>query len=121
MNKNDHTPEPWREGTSYAAIVADAPVPDMNGSDDFVHYGGHMVGESIVPRNRRRIIACINGCSGIPTEMFENGHFQNILKLAASVYVEKAVNLPEGTTTWLKENTTPDEHDFLMSVFEKGL
>ncbi len=47
--------------------------------------------------------------------------FKNVLKLAASVYVEKTMNLKEGTNSWLKENITPMEHDFLMSVFEKGL
>ncbi len=52
---------------------------------------------------------------------FPTPAFQHVLTLAASVYVDKTMNLKEGTTSWLKENITPVEHDFLMSVFEKGL
>lgn len=54
---NKHTPGPWRIGWNYGAVVADTPVPEMDGSDRVAAYGGHMVGESIAPRNRALIAA----------------------------------------------------------------
>lgn len=54
---NKHTPGPWRIGKHYGAVVADHPVPEMSGSDHVQAYGGHMVGESIAPRNRPLIAA----------------------------------------------------------------
>lgn len=44
----------------------------------------------------------------------------NVLKLAASVYVQHINNLKEGTTSWMKENITPEEHEFLMRVYERA-
>lgn len=52
-----HTPGPWRIGKHYGAVVADHPVPEISGSDHVEAYGGHMVGESIAPRNRALIAA----------------------------------------------------------------
>ena len=55
--QDKHTPGPWRIGRNYGAVVADHPVPEMDGSDHVAAYGGHMVGESIAPRNRALIAA----------------------------------------------------------------
>jgi len=55
--QDKHTPGPWRIGRNYGAVVADHPVPEMSGSDHVEAYGGHMVGESIAPRNRQLIAA----------------------------------------------------------------
>lgn len=49
------TATPWRKGT-VASVVADAPVPEMLGSDELRFYGGHLVGESIVERNADAIV-----------------------------------------------------------------
>lgn len=65
-----HTKEPWRLGRP-GTVVADEPVPDMGGADDVEYYGGHCVAESIVERNARRIVACVNACAGIPIEIIE--------------------------------------------------
>lgn len=57
-----HTKTPWRVGTNHGmgAVVADEPVPEMGGSDDVTYYGGHMIAESIVPRNAEFIVRACN-------------------------------------------------------------
>lgn len=69
-----HTAEPWRAGSGpggNGSIVADEPVHDMNGSDAVDYYGGHLIAESMVQRNIRRAVACVNACRGVPTEVLE--------------------------------------------------
>lgn len=44
-----HTQGPWRSGRG--CVVADHPVPEMNGSDAVEYYGGHLIAESIAPQN----------------------------------------------------------------------
>lgn len=44
-----HTQGPWRAGRG--CVVADHPVPEMNGSDAVDYYGGHLIAESIAPQN----------------------------------------------------------------------
>jgi len=69
-----HTAEPWRAGAGTGgkgSIVADEAVPEMNGSDAIDYYGGHLIAESMVPRNIRRAVACVNACRGIPIEVLE--------------------------------------------------
>jgi hypothetical protein len=46
-----HNPGPWRVGRNGSCVVADTPVPEMGGSDAVDYYGGHMIAESVVPRN----------------------------------------------------------------------
>jgi hypothetical protein len=64
---SNHTKTPWRTGKSHC-VVADEPVPGMNGSDAFEYYGGHLIAESVTPKNARRIVACVNACVGISNE-----------------------------------------------------
>lgn len=47
--------------------------------------------------------------------------FQNVLRVAAGVYIDCISNLKEGTTSWMKENITEVEHDFLMGISQSGL
>jgi len=68
MSENKHTPEPWRtaersgfpfhiddaRGESVAMMLADDDHDEQRGLD-----------------NARRIVACVNACAGIPTEMLE--------------------------------------------------
>lgn len=65
-----HTPEPWRVGRP-GAVVSDTPVPGMGGSDAVEYYGGHLIGESIIEANARRIVACVNACRGLGTDELE--------------------------------------------------
>lgn len=57
-----HTKTPWRigAGTSKGAVVADEPVPEIGGSDAVTYYGGHLVAESIAPRNAEFIVRACN-------------------------------------------------------------
>lgn len=56
-----HTPTPWREGNEpTGSIVADEPVPGLDGSDDTDFYGGHLVAESVTPSNREFIVRACN-------------------------------------------------------------
>lgn len=45
-----HTQGPWRAGKGYC-VVADYPIPEIGGSDASDYYGGHLICESIAPRN----------------------------------------------------------------------
>jgi predicted DNA-binding ArsR family transcriptional regulator len=38
-----HTKEPWRKGLVSTCIVADEPVPELNGSDATEYYGGKSI------------------------------------------------------------------------------
>ena len=67
---SNHTQEPWRVGRP-GTVVSDTPVPGMGGSDAVEYYGGHLIGESIVEANARRIVACVNAIAGVPTEWLE--------------------------------------------------
>ena len=52
-----HTPGPWRTGKNGRGVVADTPVPGINGSDAVEHYGGHLICESVAPQNLAIITA----------------------------------------------------------------
>lgn len=55
-----HTATPWRIGKSCGSVVADAPVPEMGGSDSVKYYGGHLIAESITPYNAAFIVRACN-------------------------------------------------------------
>lgn len=57
-----HTKTPWRIGksTQMGAVVADEPVPEIGGSDCVDYYGGHLIAESIAPRNAEFIVRACN-------------------------------------------------------------
>lgn len=84
---SNHTPEPWRVGRP-GAVVSDTPVPGMGGSDAVEYYGGHLIGESIIEANARRIVACVNFCAGVSTENLETN--EPLLWLAEQYNTGKA-------------------------------
>lgn len=57
-----HTKTPWRVGnpSQMGSVVADEPVPEVRGSDAVSHYGGHLIAESIAPRNAEFIVRACN-------------------------------------------------------------
>ncbi|MCP1118897.1 hypothetical protein [Robbsia andropogonis] len=59
MGETKFTPEPWRVGRP-GTVVSSHPVNGMAGSDDITYYEGHMVAESVVPENAKRIVQCVN-------------------------------------------------------------
>lgn len=54
-----HTPLPWRVGKT-GCVVADVPVPGLQGSDDTDYYGGHLICESVTPSNAEFIVRACN-------------------------------------------------------------
>lgn len=82
-----HTNEPWRVGKT-GGVVADAPIPEMLGSNEVEYYGGHLVCESVTKSNAARIVACVNACAGIETSLLESIHAKN-LKLQTVGKVEE--------------------------------
>ncbi|WP_288379803.1 hypothetical protein [uncultured Massilia sp.] len=57
-----HTKTPWRIGkpSQMGSVVADEPVPEIKGSDAVEYYGGHLIAESIAPRNAEFIVRACN-------------------------------------------------------------
>lgn len=57
-----HTKTPWRVGkpNRMGSVVADEPVPEIGGSDAVDYYGGHLIAESIAPRNAQFIVRACN-------------------------------------------------------------
>lgn len=57
-----HTKTPWRVGapSQMGSVVADEPVPEICGSDAVDYYGGHLIAESIAPRNAEFIVRACN-------------------------------------------------------------
>lgn len=68
----EHTQEPWRLGIGYT-VIANDPVPEMPGSEHVEYYGGHLIAESVVHRNARRIVACVNACAGLSDAEVSHG------------------------------------------------
>lgn len=91
-----HTPGLLREGISYGAIVADRAAPGAPlGADDIASYGGHLVGESITPSNRRRLVACWNAFDGVHVEAIEDGVFRKTREDRDTLLVDRNLLLLE--------------------------
>jgi hypothetical protein len=66
-----HENDKLKFGVPADAIVMACPV-DVNPDDDSVrYYGGLLVCESASTEWRRRIVACVNACVGMDTELLE--------------------------------------------------
>lgn len=66
-----YTPEPWiNDPHGIIATSPDRPInDDCETPEGF--YGGQLIVESVEDRNSRRIVACVNACKGIPTDILE--------------------------------------------------
>lgn len=84
-----HTKGLLRVGKN-GAVVADAPVPEISGSDALDYYGGHMVAESVTTANARRFVACWNLLDGYDTDELEG--------VTLAEFVAKQAYLNEMTT-----------------------
>lgn len=69
-----HTKTPWRLGapSQMGAVVADEPVPEIKGSEAVEHYGGHLIAESIAPRNAEFIVRACNAHDQLVTAVKES-------------------------------------------------
>lgn len=88
-----HTKGLLRVGKN-GAVVADAPVPEMSGSDALNYYGGHVVAESVTAGNARRLIACWNLLHEFDTEAIEAGTFADFI--GQQVYLHEIENANSG-------------------------
>lgn len=68
-----YTQGTWRAGAAGGSIVTDSPGVGCGPMDaaSRAFYGGYVIAESITPGNRRRILACVNACATVPTEVLE--------------------------------------------------
>lgn len=69
-----HTKTPWRVGapSQMGSVVADEPVPEIGGSDAVDYYGGHLIAESIAPRNAEFIVRACNAHDQLVTAVRES-------------------------------------------------
>ena len=67
----EYSPEPWLSAPFYGAIVTAQPCPGSKRLID-TEYGGFLVAEGFSFENRRRVLACVNVCRGLPTELLES-------------------------------------------------
>ncbi|HEX7125034.1 MAG TPA: hypothetical protein VF406_04555 [Thermodesulfobacteriota bacterium] len=91
--------EPWRAGRSYASVIVDGEEPPVcprcfaydcpNHTDaerDRIVYGGGLVAESVFDEDkRRRLIAAVNACAGLPTEALESGVIARMRELVTAL------------------------------------
>ena len=68
MNENKHTPEPWRTD---AECGFPQDIHDSKGNL-FLRCGSDFDNEIYGEANARRIVACVNACSGISTDNLED-------------------------------------------------
>lgn len=92
------------------AIVMACP-PDVNPDDDSVrHYGGLLVCESASAEWRRRIVACVNACAGIPTERLEEFNDWSAAGIAsAATYRQQRDELLAALELMLERISEPPE------------
>ena len=67
MSENKHTPEPWRTD---AECGFPQDIHDSKGNL-FLRCGSDFDNEIYGEANARRIVACVNACAGLPTEVLE--------------------------------------------------
>ena len=65
-----YSPEPWLPSPDYGAIVTCQPHPGARRLCP--EYGGFLVAEGFSQEDRRRAMACVNVCRGLPTELLES-------------------------------------------------
>lgn len=71
---SEHTKEPWHVGDAF--MVGEL----VGGNDVFPVYQGEAGEDDLLAfafstEDARRIVACVNACAGIPTELIEQGGF----------------------------------------------
>lgn len=65
-----HSKEPWRFVKSWVVTESGTGASDIAGHDD-PSYGGDLIAESVCDDDGRRIVACVNACTGIATDEME--------------------------------------------------
>ena len=106
MSNEKHTQEPWR------ANDAQADIDGPNGEPVAVCYCNDESGDD-AKENARRIVACVNACAGIPTDMLERFN-------AIVVAMYEVSNIEKQRDTLLKlveciSQQTPEKPDYWSS------
>ena len=107
---SNHTPEPWRVGRPFN-VVSDTPVPEMGGSDAVEYYGGHLIGESIIEANARRIVACVNACAGMRNDELEGGLLIGVMQVKIDLLESQRDELLEAAKAVVTRWDTPNWKD----------
>ena len=107
---SNHTPEPWRVGRD-GSVVSDTPVPGMGGSDAVEYYGGHLIGESIIEANARRIVACVNACAGMRNDELEGGLLIGVMQVKIDLLESLRDELLEAAKAVVTRWDTPNWKD----------
>ena len=107
---SNHTPEPWRVGRA-GSVVSDTPVPEMGGSDAVEYYGGHLIGESIIEANARRIVACVNACAGMRNDELEGGLLIGVMQVKIDLLESLRDELLEAAKAVVTRWDTPNWKD----------
>ena len=107
---SNHTPEPWRVGRPFT-VVSDTPVPEMGGSDAVEYYGGHLIGESIIEANARRIVACVNACAGMRNDELEGGLLIGVMQVKIDLLESLRDELLEAAKAVVTRWDTPNWKD----------
>lgn len=107
---SNHTPEPWRVGRA-GSVVSDTPVPGMGGSDAVEYYGGHLIGESIIEANARRIVACVNACAGMRNDELEGGLLIGVMQVKIDLLESLRDELLEAAKAVVTRWDTPNWKD----------
>ena len=107
---SNHTPEPWRVGRA-GSVVSDTPVPGMGGSDAVEYYGGHLIGESIIEANARRIAACVNACAGMRNDELEGGLLIGVMQVKIDLLESLRDELLEAAKAVVTRWDTPNWKD----------
>lgn len=90
---SNHAPEPWKYtedndyGDAYEKIV------DANG--DVVANNVGYYPHAVTKENQRRIVACVNACTGVPTEKLETTATMPRLATGSLANLERAIKAEE--------------------------
>jgi len=97
----EHTKEPWSYKRTHGAsndywyVILDrnmrGPIFEIGGKDETGQIGEakHLItDQSEIEANARRIVACVNACAGISTEVLEGAEQITSIKSALNGYLE---------------------------------
>lgn len=108
------TPSRVRPGLRADSVVADEPLGAVEPNSAAAYYGGQLIGESMSPEIRRRVIASWNACEDMPIDHVERlaaiGQGAMHLSLYAFSQVDNLRQAAAAIERLAKiiESTTPD-------------
>lgn len=98
---SEHRKEPWRTGESLGTRSSIECTP-IYASD------GNMIGSAFDAPDARRIVACVNACAGIETEVLEQHHI-GVISAESSARMRSVEQQRDELLETLKEMLAPHE------------